>query len=281
MESAFQIFSSPEFGIVRTAGTPEDPRFCLTDVCKILELDASAVMRRLDDGVISSHLIPDSLGRMQKTNFVNEDGLYDVILDSRKPEARRFRKWITSEVIPQIRRTGSYSLQKTNYRELLRNRNFVNDLVLALQEEQEKVEVLTQENAALTQQVEELTPKATYYDVILNCQSPVAVTIIAKDYGLSAKKFNRLLNKLKVQFNVGGTWVLYGTYAARGWTVSKTIQFNHKDGTPDCHVATYWTQRGRAGLYELLKRNGHLPQIELEQLLQEKGCLVPAEFNTK
>ena len=112
METRITIFNNPQFGDIRTAGTPETPLFCLADVCKALELQASAVIRRLDDGVITSHPISDSLGRLQVANFVSEDGLYDVILDSRKPEAKVFCKWITSEVIPSIRKTGGYSLSK-------------------------------------------------------------------------------------------------------------------------------------------------------------------------
>lgn len=105
---AIQIFNNPSFGNVRVAGTEVDPLFCLADVCKALDLQPSAVMRRLDDGVISNNPITDNLGRQQVANFVNEDGLYDVILDSRKPEAKQFRKWITSEVLPTIRKHGAY-----------------------------------------------------------------------------------------------------------------------------------------------------------------------------
>lgn len=82
---AIQIFNNPSFGNVRVAGTEVNPLFCLADVCKALDLQPSAVMRRLDDGVISNNPITDNLGRQQVANFVNEDGLYDVILDSRKP----------------------------------------------------------------------------------------------------------------------------------------------------------------------------------------------------
>lgn len=105
---AIQIFNNPSFGNVRVAGTEVNPLFCLADVCKALDLQPSAVMRRLDDGVISNNPIIDNLGRQQVANFVNEDGLYDVILDSRKPEAKQFRKWITSEVLPTIRKHGAY-----------------------------------------------------------------------------------------------------------------------------------------------------------------------------
>lgn len=109
---SLQVYVNEEFGEIRTAGTWENPLFCLVDVCKALELDASQVMKRLDDGVVTIHPITDKLGRTQNANFVNEDGLYDVILDSRKPEAKKFRKWITSEVLPSIRKTGAYGVDK-------------------------------------------------------------------------------------------------------------------------------------------------------------------------
>lgn len=102
------IFNSPQFGEIRTAGTSDQPLFCLADVCRALDLDVNNTVRRLDDGVCSKHPIYDSMGRTQSANFINEDGLYDVIFDSRKPEAKAFRKWVTSEVLPSIRKTGGY-----------------------------------------------------------------------------------------------------------------------------------------------------------------------------
>ena len=106
-ETAIQIFNSEQFGTIRTAGTIENPLFCLVDVCKALDLNASHVKARLDKGVVSTDTLMTNGGK-QKLNFVNEDGLYDVILDSRKAEAKAFRKWITSEVLPSIRKTGGY-----------------------------------------------------------------------------------------------------------------------------------------------------------------------------
>lgn len=103
-----KIFNNPSFGNVRVAGSEDNPLFCLADVCKALGLSAKGVNQRLGDEVISNYPIADSLGRTQQALFVNEDGLYDVILDSRKPEAKQFRKWITSEVLPTIRKHGAY-----------------------------------------------------------------------------------------------------------------------------------------------------------------------------
>ncbi len=111
VEKQVQIFSNAQFGKVRIAGTSENPTFCLADICRALEIgNPSDVKNRLDKGVVSIETL-HTTGGMQKMTFVNEDGLYDVILDSRKPEAKKFRKWITSEVIPSIRKTGSYSVK--------------------------------------------------------------------------------------------------------------------------------------------------------------------------
>ena len=121
--SSLKIFENANFGEIRVAGTSENPLFCLADVCKVLDLgNPSQVKTRLDDGVISNEVIPDSLGRQQEATFVNEDGLYDVILDSRKPQAKAFRKWITSEVLPSIRKSGSYSV--TNAQPTLQDKVF-------------------------------------------------------------------------------------------------------------------------------------------------------------
>lgn len=109
-----EIFRNEAFGEIRVSGTSEQPLFCLADICKVLELgNPSQVKSRLGDGGISNEVIPDSLGRQQEATFVNEDGLYDVILDSRKPQAKAFRKWITSEVLPSIRKHGAYMTQET------------------------------------------------------------------------------------------------------------------------------------------------------------------------
>lgn len=109
-----KIFENADFGQIRTCGTSEEPLFCLSDICKALGLTASKVAQRLEDDVLSKHPIFDKMGRKQIAMFVTEDGLYDVILESRKPEAKKFRKWITSEVLPSIRKTGRYETETTS-----------------------------------------------------------------------------------------------------------------------------------------------------------------------
>lgn len=117
------------------------------------------------------------------------------------------------------------------------------------------------------QQIAELQPKATYYDLVLQCKNAIPVSIIAKDYGYSARKMNELLNERGVQFKQGknGPWLLYQKYAGMGYTSTKTQNFPDKNGEMFAHVHMYWTQKGRMFIYDLLKKDGILPTIEREQ----------------
>lgn len=131
------IFNSPQFGEIRVSGTPDNPMFCLADVCRVLGLTSKGVNQRLTDEVITNYPISDALGRTQQALFVNEDGLYDVILDSRKPEARQFRRWVTGEVLPSIRKDGAYMTPST-LELALTSPDFLIRLANQLKQEREK-----------------------------------------------------------------------------------------------------------------------------------------------
>ena len=141
--------------------------------------------------------------------------------------------------------------------------SFKEALQLALEQE-EKMEALRLENKVKDQQIAELTPKATYYDLILQCRDLLSVTEIAKDYGMSAKGLNAMLHDLGVQFNQSGVWFLYAKYQHEGYTQTKTQNYPKPDGTQGSKVHTYWTQKGRLFIYNLLKSEGILPTIEIE-----------------
>lgn len=127
-----------------------------------------------------------------------------------------------------------------------------------------KVAKLTTTNLMLEQQVKELKPKADYVDSILKNKGLVAISQIAKDYGMSAMKMNELLHELKVQYKQSGQWLLYAKYQAKSYTHSETINITRTDGSPDVRMNTKWTQKGRLFLYELLKKEGIVPMIERE-----------------
>lgn len=131
-----RIFENPQFGKVRTAGTTDNPLFCLADVCSALGLQQGHVRERLDKGVVSTEPLVTA-GGVQNANFVNEDGLYDVILDSRKPEAKAFRKWVTKEVLPSIRKHGAYMTDNIIERTLT-DPDYLIQLATALKDERQK-----------------------------------------------------------------------------------------------------------------------------------------------
>ena len=132
----------------------------------------------------------------------------------------------------------------------------------ALRIAEKELSTLKLENKVQAQQIAELQPKATYYDLILQCPNLLSVTEIAKDYGLSAKGLNKILHDNGIQYSQSGVWFLYSKYQDKGYTSTKTQNYNRPDGTQGSRVHTYWTQKGRIFLYGVLKDLGYLPLVE-------------------
>jgi len=135
----------------------------------------------------------------------------------------------------------------------------------ALEIANKRVESLQLENAQQKQRIGELQPKATYYDLILQNNSLLAISAIAKDYGMSGTSLNKKLHELGVQYKLGEQWLLYAKYQDKGYTFSKTQSYNKSDGSQGSKLHTYWTQKGRLFIYDLLKQNNILPLIEKEE----------------
>lgn len=161
-----QIFKNAEFGQIRTVMINNEPIFCLADVCVALELTAKGVKQRLSDEVISNYPIADKLGRTQNTLFVNEDGLYDVILESRKKEAKKFRKWITHDVLPSIRKTGGY----ISGQETMTDAELMAKALLVANKQ------IEQRN----KQIEEMQPKAIFADAVSASKTSILIGDLAK-----------------------------------------------------------------------------------------------------
>lgn len=246
-----QIFKNLEFGQIRVIEKNGEPWFVAKDICDILELTNSTVaMQRLDADEVTKLNLGGLAGEV---NMVNEYGLYSLVLGSRKAEAKQFKRWITHDVIPSIRKHGSYSVVPQTFAEALR---------LAA-DQQEKIETLKLEQAQSKQIINELQPKATYYDLILQNKSLLSVTQIAKDFGLSATALNAKLHGLGIQYKQSDTWLLYQRFADRGYTQSKT---HNIEGHEQAKLHTYWTQKGRLFIYEQLKSIGILPMIERDDV---------------
>lgn len=260
--NGIQIFQNAEFGSVRTADINGVPYFVGKDVAEILGYSNTrkALLDHVDeedktDGVT----IRDSIGREQAPVLINESGLYSLILSSKMPNARRFKRWVTSEILPTIRKHGVYATD-----ELIANPDLAIAAFTALKEEREKNRLLEQTTAVQKQQIAEMKPKASYYDVVLNCKDLISTSTVAKDYGKSAIWMNRYLHEKGVQFKQGEIWLLYQKYAEKGYTSTKTHRYSANDGTIHTKPHTYWTQKGRLFVYELLKADGILPTMEQE-----------------
>lgn len=240
---------------VRTVQLNNQPYFNLKDVCEILEIgNPSQLKTRLkEDGVITNEVI-DSLGRHQQANFINESNLYKTIFQSRKEEAEQFTEWVTSEVLPAIRKHGAYATPET-IEQMINNPDFTIQLLTELKKERESVNLL-----AAT--VKEYEPKVSYYDKILKNKSLMNTTVIAQDYGMSASAFNKKLHELRIQHKVGDQWILYIEHQGNGYVHSDPFIFTDKDGNNHITQTTKWTQKGRLFLYDKLKAIGILPSIE-------------------
>ena len=263
-----QVFSNEKFGQVRTVMQGGEPWFVAKDVCDALDIaNVTVAVARLDDDERSKF----NLGRQGETFCVNEPGLYSLVLGSRKKEAKDFKRWITHEVLPTIRKTGGYVHNSEVY--IQNYLPFADDatkqlfrLTLDVVDKQNKqIASQQKEIAEKSSVIEEMTPKATYYDLVINSPDLTATTIIAKDYGKSATWLNRFLNEKGVQYRSGRTWVLYQKYADSGYAQTKTYVYSGKANT-DKHVSinTFWTQKGRMFIYGLLKDTGILPIVERE-----------------
>lgn len=251
MENQIKVFNSPQFGNIRTTGSVDNPLFCLADVCKAVGLTTNGVSRRLQDDVISNHPICDSLGRTQQAIFVNEDGLYDVILDSRKPEARSFRKWITSDVLPSIRKTGGYiATTQEDTPELIMAR--------ALQVAQATIDrhkkQLEQANERIALQGEQLksqAPKVDYYDKVLNSTSTMTTGQVAACFGMSAIALNKRLCAIDMQYKQSGMYFLKHPYSSYHLSDVRTYPYNKADGSVGTKQYLVWNERGKQFLVML------------------------------
>lgn len=251
--SDLQVFNYQNCTI-RTVQKGNETWWVLKDVCDVLCIKNSTdVYNRLDEDERGRF----NLGRQGDANIVNESGLYNVILRSDKPEAKQFKRWVTHEVLPAIRRHGMYAVD-----DLLNNPDLAIKTFTKLKEEREKNKILQIENAQQKQIIGELKPRADYTDRILSNPGLVTITQIAKDYGMSGKALNKLLADLGVQYKQSGQWLLYAKYHDAGYTHSKTINITRSDGRNDVVMETKWTQKGRLFIYELLKDKGIFPNIE-------------------
>lgn len=235
-----QIFNF-EQNEVRTVLVNDEPYFVGKDVASVLGYSNTkdALSRHVDlEDKMGSRITTS--GQSREMTIINESGLYSLILKSKLPKAKKFKRWVTSEVLPTIRKTGSYSNVPQSFAQALR-------LAADLEEK----------NQLLEQQIAEYEPKISYLDTILSSTDTVATSQIAADYGMSAIALNKLLNELGVQHKVSGQWILYRKHMNQGYTKSHTTEIPKADGGTKVVMNTKWTQKGRVFIYNLLIAEGY------------------------
>lgn len=262
MDNNIKVFENSEFGKVRTVILNNEPWFIGKDVTDILGYQNGS-------RDINRHVDEDDRQNYQNGTFesnrgmaiINESGLYSLILSSKLPTAKKFKRWVTSEVLPSIRKHGAYMTEDT-IKKVIAEPDFIIQLATELKKEQEQNKQLTETCSQQQQVIGELKPKADYVDKILKSDSLVTITQIAKDYGMSGKAMNKTLHDLHIIYSCNKQWLLYSQHQAKGYTFSETVDIPREDGTTKVVMNTKWTQKGRLFLYETLKKRKLLPLIE-------------------
>jgi prophage antirepressor-like protein len=223
---------------VRTIIKDGEPWFVLKDVCSVLDLgQVAGVKRRLPEDVISNHPL-DTPGGTQQMTIINEDGLYDVILESRKPEAKEFRKWVTSEVLPSIRKTGSYSLGDPQRL-----------IALALVEAQKLLE-------AKDQQIALLKPKAEFFDQVADSKDAIDIGTASKVLKIPGFGRNNLFEFLRNEGILMQNNQPYQRFVDAGYFRVIEQKWTKPDGSTHINIKTLVYQKGLEFIRRKLKERG-------------------------
>lgn len=252
-----KIFENPEFGAIRTVEIDNQVWFVGKDVTEILGYTNSS--KALSDHVDSEDKLNNvSLSSLGQRGgwLINESGLYSLVLSSKLPTAKAFKRWVTSEVLPAIRKTGGYIPVTPEMSEMEILSRAVLICKRTIDEQEKQIASMELKNAKLSKELTQARPAAQFALECLDSPALFTTEQIAKDYGLSARALNQKLNLFGVQYKRSGQWLLYARYADQGLTHSKTQRIKHSDGSVEYKMYTCWTTRGRRFIHELLRLRG-------------------------
>ena len=241
MTNQIQIFKNQEFGAIRTMSNEQgEVLFCGRDVAVALgykkPLDAIAHHVESEDSV--KHGLLDNRGCKQKTIFINESGLYALILSSKLESAKRFKRWVTSEVLPALRKQGGYMIAQEGETE--------QDIM------KRALDIVKTTLARRDEQIAKLQPRADYADHVLDSVTCITTTQLAKELGMSAQELNRRLCEMRIQYWQSGQYMLYAEFARQGFAKSRTHKRVLKHGMVITEMYLVWTERGREFIHQLL-----------------------------
>lgn len=217
---------------------------------------------RLDkfSGVCKLSTVEGSRTVTREVIVYNFKGLLEICRFSNQARANEVMDFLWN-IADEIRRTGFYATPQ-KIEDILEDPDSFIRLLEAYKAEKARNQALSEQVSVQRQQIAELHPKASYFDVVLSCQELLSITEISKDYGWSAQKMNDWLKEQGVQYKRGQIWLLYQKYAEMGYTSTKTNVYLGEDGATHSKVHTYWTQKGRLFIYQQMKTARYLPLIE-------------------
>lgn len=229
-------------------GTPQEPLFFAQDVAAMLQLtNVSDMVQRVDDDERSKF----NLGRRGEGWFLTENGLYEVLMQSRKPIAKQFKKGVKA-ILKEIRKTGGYiATTQEDTSELIMARA-LQVAQVTIDKHQQMLEQANERIVLQSEQLKQQAPKVKSYDEYISSDGTFSATQIAKEYGWGAKTLNNKLRELGVQYKQHGQWLLFAKYSGKGYTKSVPHAFTHADGRVDVRMSTVWTAKGREYIHSLL-----------------------------
>lgn len=271
-----KIFENSEFGKIRVIEIDGEPWMVGKDVCAVFgDKNHNRSLGRVDAEDKRVVPITDSMGRTQQITIINESGLYALLfamqpqkannggvsdaypieIQERIDRLRKFKRWVTAEVLPSIRKHGLYATENT-IEAILNDPDVAIRLLQEVKEERARRKALEAENEAQRQTIADFQPIKQYVDKILSSTGTMTTTQIAADYDMSARLLNKILHEEGVQHNVNGQWILYRKYMGKGYTSSKTVDIVRSNGEQDTKLNTVWTQKGRLMIHEILTKRG-------------------------
>ena len=238
-----QIFKNHEFGTIRTISNEQgEALFCAKDVCDALGYKQThkAVERHVDKGDGMKRPTPTASG-IQTMLYINESGLYALILSSKLESARRFKHWVTSEVLPIIRKQGGYIVARPHESD---------EVILA-----RALQIMQATLQRRDEQIAQLKPRADYADHVLDSISCFTVTQIGKELNMTGHDLNRLLCEMRIQYVQSGQYLLYADYARQGLAKNRSFEYHTSDGELRTKTYLVWTERGRDFIHRLINKN--------------------------
>ena len=235
-----QIFENQEFGAIRTMSDEQgEPLFCAKDVCDALGYGNSreAIRKHVNEGDVTKRDTPTTSG-IQQMLYINESGLYALILSSKLESAKRFKHWVTSEVLPSIRKQGGYMVALENES---------NEVILS-----RALQIMQATIQRRDEQIAQLKPKADYAELVLDSVSCLTTTQIAKGMGMTANELNRILCQKRIQYGQSGQYLLYAPFARQGLAQNRTRTFRDLFGTVHTTSQLVWTEKGRQFIHHLV-----------------------------